>query len=75
MKYIPVRLEQPANAFPAMLVTLAGIVRLVYLVKSSNAFDPMLVTGRPLRVAGRTTAIVLHRLEQPVMVRLPALVE
>ena len=50
-----VRLEQASNAYAPMLVTLLGIVT---LVKGwpTNALSPMVVTGRPVIVAGMTTA-------------------
>src|ERR1039458_9778147 len=50
----PVRLVQASNANCAMLVTLSGMVTLVR-PEVSNAFGPMLVTGKPLVELGITT--------------------
>jgi len=44
VKKTSVKLVQSANANPAMLVTLPGIVTLVRLVQPWNAYFPMLVT-------------------------------
>ena len=43
-----------------MLVTLSGITRLVKPVLPKNAFIPMVVTGRPLMLAGMFKAVVPH---------------
>ena len=57
---ILVRLRQPKNAKPPMLVTLSGIVMLVRLRQSLNALLPMLVTGNLLYVEGMMTFVSVH---------------
>jgi len=51
-----IRLVQPWNAEPPMLVTLSGIMTLVRRVQTRNVLYPMLVTGRPSIVSGIVTA-------------------
>ena len=45
-----------SNAPSPILVTLLGIVTLVRVVQRSNAYCPMVVTGRPVIVSGMVTA-------------------
>jgi len=52
-----VRAIQDANAKSPMLVTLEGMVTLISPMEAlENAYVPILVTGRPLIVAGMLTA-------------------
>ena len=51
-----VRLVQPANAEPPILVTESGISMLFSPVQKENASSPILVTVYPPRVEGMVTS-------------------